>query len=70
MMNSAMFAPAMAPEQKKTTVSAQEKWAGADHNVRGQMLDVIGYSRYYVATSWKRLPGMIRTNLSNKTWTA
>lgn len=55
--------------QEEVTVTAQEKWASADKFAREKMLTLIGWSASFAATSWKKLPHMVKVNLDGKTWT-
>ena len=59
----------MATQQEPMTLTAQEKWTGADQMTREKMLSLIGWSSSFATTSWKKLPHMVKVNLSGKTWT-
>jgi hypothetical protein len=60
---------AVMQKEEVTTISAQEKWAVADHMTREKMLSLIGWSSSFATSSWKKLPHMVKVNLSNKIWT-
>lgn len=59
----------MQKEEVMTTISAQEKWAVADNITREKMLNLIGWSSSFATSSWKKLPHLVKVNLSNKIWT-
>jgi hypothetical protein len=56
-------------QQQEVTVSAQEKWTGADKFTRERMLVSIGWQSCFANESWSRLKHTIRENLSRKAWT-
>lgn len=64
--------PAMAEQREPKTVqvSAEELWAsgGLNHAVRYEMLMVIGEARCFASKSWKKLPYIMKQNLTNRTW--
>lgn len=56
---------------EKKTVSPQVKWntGGLNHQVRYEMLAMVNESRSYAASSWKKLPHVLKKNLERFTWT-
>jgi len=65
-----MSAYAVMEQQKTVVISAQDKWTKADQFGREKMLDVISESRSRASLSWKKLPYIVKLNLSNRKWTA
>ncbi len=55
--------------EKKPTISAQQKWADADNEVRSYMLSIISESFFWIRTSWKKLPYVVKQNLEKQSWT-
>ena len=64
-----MMASTAMTKEETVSVTAEAKWAASDHFIRGKMLSIIGWSQFYVTSSWKKLPHMIKVNLASKTWT-
>lgn len=58
--------------EAKKTISAEEKWkqGGTNHSIRFEMLSLIGESRCFASVSWKKLPYLLRINLSARKWAA
>jgi len=57
--------------QKTVSITAEEKWkqGGMDQQIRLEMLAVIGQPRCYASESWKKLPHVLKLNLSARKWT-
>jgi len=57
--------------EQKLTISAEDRWrlGGMNHTIRIEMLTLIGVSSSYASTSWKKLPYLVKINLSNRKWT-
>lgn len=53
------------------TVSAEERWkeGGTNQAIRMEMLRLINEPSCHASTSWKKLPYIVKANLSSKTWT-
>lgn len=60
------------PMEQKPDITAEEKWklGGMDQSIRIAMLATINESSSFASMSWKKLPYILRTNLSNRKWKA
>lgn len=60
----------MAASAATRTLSAEEKWreGGMNPKIRLEMLRAVNSSESFAKLSWSKLPYILKTNLSSKTW--